>query len=132
MEVVMGKAKIMIVDDEGIVLRAYEKELTKVGYEVFRAMTGKEALEIARKEKIDIVFTDLVMSEMNGVEVCKEIKKMSPKTELVLMSGCPEEVAKHQMGFIEAGGRDEWLRKPLGPNELPETVEKILKEKGAE
>jgi YesN/AraC family two-component response regulator len=124
----MGKAKILIVDDEKIILTAYAKELKMAGYEALRAMTGKEAIEIARKEKPDIVFTDLVMHEMNGVEVCKKIKEIRPETEVVLISGYPEEIQKFQMDFIDAGGREEWLRKPLGQDELPETAKKIMKE----
>lgn len=124
----MGKAKILIVDDEKIVLIAYVKELKTAGYEVLRAMTGKEAIEIAGKEKLDIVFTDLVMPEMNGIEVCKKIKEINPETMVVLISGYPEEIQKYQMDFISAGGREEWLRKPLTHDELPETAEKILEE----
>lgn len=126
----MCKAKILIVDDEKIVLRAYVRELEKAGYEVFRAMTGQEAIEIAQKEKPDIVFTDLVMPEMNGVEVCKKIKEINPGIEVVLISGYPEEISKYGEDFWDAGGRDEILRKPLGPDELPGKAEKILKEIG--
>jgi len=125
----MDKIKILIVDDEKIILKAYSRELERMGYEVYRAMNGQEAIEIAQREKPDIVFTDLIMPGMNGVEVCKKIKEMHPETEVVLVSGYPEEVVEHQMNFVGAGGREEWLRKPLGPDELPRTVKKILNEK---
>lgn len=57
----MRKAKILIIDDEKIVLSTYSKELTAAGYDVFTASNGRTALEIVRQEKPDIVFTDLVM-----------------------------------------------------------------------
>jgi len=126
----VGMPKILIVDDERIVLKAYTRELERLGYEVFRAMTGPEALEIAKRECPDIVFTDLVMPEMNGVEICKAIKGICPDAEIVLISGYPEEVVRFQMKFVDAGGREEWLRKPLGIDELPDAAKRILKEKG--
>jgi len=126
----MAKPKILIVDDEKIVLKAYARELERVGYEVFRAMTGSEAIEIAKRERPDIVFTDLIMPKMNGVEICKTLKGICPDAEIVLISGYPEEVVRFQIAFVDAGGREEWLRKPLSIDELPDTAKLILKEKG--
>jgi YesN/AraC family two-component response regulator len=125
----MGKAKILIVDDEKIVLKAFSRELEHEGYTVFRAITGSEALKIAEREKPEIVFTDLVMPEMNGLEICKAIKQMLPGTEVVLISGFPEEVLKYGLDFVKAGGREEWLRKPLAADELPKAAKKLLFEK---
>lgn len=105
----MDKVRILIIDDERIILKAYTKELEAMGYEVHSAMSGQEAIEILQRESFDIAFTDLVMPGMNGVEICKKIKEMYPETEVVLISGYPEEVVEHQMNFVEAGGREEWL-----------------------
>ncbi len=124
----MSRGKTLVVDDDKIVVKAFARELENAGYEVFKAMAGEEAVEIAKKEKLDLVFVDLVMPEMNGVEVCRKIKEINPQIEVVLISGYPDEVAMYQMDFIEAGGREEWLRKPLGPDELQDTADKILKE----
>ena len=122
----MSKIKVLIVDDEKIALKAYAKELRKSGYTVYKAETGNEGVEIARSEKPDIVFTDLIMPDINGVEVCKMIKAMDSKIEVVLISGHPEEAVKYQLDFVDAGGREEWLRKPLEPYELTETVKKYM------
>jgi len=65
----MSKKKILVVDDEKIVLRASVKELEKAGYIVFTAINEDEALNIVRAEKPDLVFADLVMQGTNGVEV---------------------------------------------------------------
>jgi CheY-like chemotaxis protein len=75
----MDKIKILIVDDEKIILKAYAKELEAIGCEVYRAMNGQEAIKMAQRENFDIVFTDLVMPGMNGVEVCRGIKKIHPR-----------------------------------------------------
>ena len=128
----MDKAVVLIVDDEKIILRAYAKELERIGYKVFTAINGQTAIEIAQKEKIDIVFTDLIMPEMSGIEVCKKIKEISPETEVVLMSGYFEKAAGSKTPFTLAGGREEWFTKPLKEGELLEIVqmlERIKQEK---
>lgn len=126
----MGKAKIMIVDDEALVLRAYKKELVQSGYDVIDSSSAKEALEIIKQEKIDILLVDLVMPGMNGVEMCQIVKTISPDTEVVLMSGYIDEMQKNWIEFIKAGGRDFFLRKPLGERELSDTIKTILIERG--
>ncbi len=127
----MSKAKVLIVDDEKIVLKAYSIELEEEGFEVFRAATGPEAIEIMKKEMPEIVFTDLVMPGMNGVEICKQIKEIKPDAQVVLISGHPEEVVKYAVAFVEAGGKEEWLRKPLAEDELIQTANKLLQESKA-
>ncbi|MFH1874388.1 MAG: response regulator [Pseudomonadota bacterium] len=124
----MSKAKVLIVDDEKIVLKAYSLELEEAGFEVFRAASGAEAIAMTKKEMPEIVFTDLVMPGMNGVEICKKIKEIKPDAQVVLISGHPEEVVKYAVAFVDAGGKEEWLRKPLAKDELIETAEKLVKE----
>ena len=123
------KGKILIVDDEAIILLSWENMLTSAGYDVETASNGNKAIEIALKQKPDIVITDLIMPEMNGVELCKRIKNISPDTEVVLLSGHPEAVTNYKTDFIRAGGRNTILNKPLSLNEMITTVEAIMQEK---
>lgn len=124
----MRKGKILIVDDEQIVLRGYKAELEEAGHDVKAVATGEEAVALAEKEKFDIVYVDLVMPGMNGVEVCREIKNKCPDIEVVLVSGHPTEIKQYQIPFWGAGGRDEILRKPLLEDELAQVTEKVLQE----
>ena len=124
----MEKARILIVDDEEIFVRSHKKELEQAGYEVKTALSGKEAVEIVKKESFDVVYVDLIMPEINGVEVCQEIKGIRPDTEVVLISGHLNHVVKYRPAFIAAGGRDKILRKPLLNGDLPKVTEDILKE----
>lgn len=126
----MCKAKILIVDDEKIVLRAYKKELEDQGYSITAVLSAEEAIEIAANKQFDIILTDLIMPGLSGVELCKEVKKISPQTDVVLMSGYDEEMQKSWLEFIRAGGRDFFLRKPLSKGELKDTIATILIEKG--
>ncbi|MBT4945057.1 MAG: response regulator, partial [Candidatus Marinimicrobia bacterium] len=109
----MAKGKILLIDDEQIFLVAHHEELQDAGYEIVTALTGKDAITVAEKEKFDIVYVDLIMPDMNGVEVCKEMKKVSPDTVVVLVSGQPKEILKYWKSFLDAGGKDKILRKPL-------------------
>jgi len=124
-----NKVKILIVDDEELILRGWKKELESEGYEVRIALNGQLAVEEAIKEKPDIVITDLIMPEMGGVEVCRKLKEMHPDTEVVFVSGHPTQTEKQIMDFIDAGGRDEYLRKPLLDDEILSVVRGIVEER---
>jgi twitching motility two-component system response regulator PilH len=123
------KARILIVDDEALILLGWEQSLKSAGYDVKTALNGKEALEITLEQKPDIVITDLIIPEMNGVELCRRIKTISPETEVLLISGHPEEIYNYQRDFISAGGRDAVLKKPLSVIEMIKAVETIMSEK---
>lgn len=122
----MSKGKILIVDDTKIVCLSLEAELTDAGFDVESAFGGEGALDKVKDGSFDLVFTDLVMPGVNGVELCRDIKKASPRTEVVLMSGHPAEVEQNKQPFLDAGGRDEFLRKPFQPGEVVEVANSIL------
>lgn len=122
----MKKIKVLIVDDEEIVIKGIKKGLKFSGFIVHVVIGGKEAIHSVKKEFYDVVLIDLVMPGMNGVETCKEIKKISPKTEVLLLSGYPQEIEKLQQDFLDAGGQDLFLRKPLLANEVKDAINKIL------
>jgi CheY-like chemotaxis protein len=124
----VSQGKILIVDDEELVGMFFKRVLQESGYEVKVAQSGREALELARKERFDIVYTDLVMPEMNGVEVCKQIKKLNPKTEVIMISGHPAQIGRYVLPFFEAGGQDKILRKPVSEEEILEVAAKAMKE----
>ena len=123
------KGRILIVDDEAVILLSWENSLTSAGYDVETALNGNDAIEIAYKQKPDIVITYLIMPEMNGVELCRRIKTISPETEVVLLSGHPEVINNYRSDFISAGGREEVLIKPLSINEMIKAVDKVMSEK---
>ncbi|MFH1654136.1 MAG: response regulator [Pseudomonadota bacterium] len=124
----MEKKKILVVDDDEIVILAYKRELEELGYDVITVMNGFDAVEIIKKEAIPLVFVDLILPRMNGVEICKKIKEISPSTQVVLVSGHPTEVREFQKDFLMSGGRDEILRKPLLEDELGHIAKKVFDE----
>lgn len=77
---------ILIVDDEAMIRRALDKFLGDLGYKTWTAENGREGLEVIKKEPIDLVLVDLMMPEMNGVELIRNIKEVSPSTVCIIMT----------------------------------------------
>jgi YesN/AraC family two-component response regulator len=118
--------KVLIVDDEELVVAGIKKGLENTGLVVKTILGGEHAIKLLSKEFFDVVIVDLVMPGFNGVDTCKGIKKVSPKTEVMLLSGFPNQIEKHLMNFINAGGKDLFLRKPLLADEIKEAIYKVL------
>ncbi len=82
----MALPVLLVVDDDESNLEGLEGVFAKEGYRVFMARGGKEALERVRSEHVDVVLTDLMMPDMDGLDLLKSIKTVSPETEVILMT----------------------------------------------
>ena len=80
-------ANILIIDDEKEQADAIAESLRKVGYTCSTAVSGNNVLEIIRRDEIDVVVTDLVMQEIDGMRILRETKENSPETEVILITG---------------------------------------------
>ncbi len=125
----MDKPRILLVDDDALFLLAHREELKAAGYEARTARDGREALEIAGREKIAIAFVDLIMPRLGGIETCRGLRRISPGTEVVLLTGFPDQLSPPLRKFLEEKGGPAKLSKPLREDELARTIEKILKER---
>ncbi len=112
-------AKVLVVDDDAVVGRSFDRVLTDKGYDVSTAMNGQEALNKFAGGHHDVVFTDIKMPGMNGIEVAQRIKQSSPRTPVVVVTGYGTPTAEAEAAAI---GVSEFLHKPL----LPETIEEIM------
>jgi CheY-like chemotaxis protein/anti-anti-sigma regulatory factor len=79
--------KVLVIDDEGATLTMFRLFLMAYGYEVFLAEDGKTGIDLVRRHHPEIVFTDLKMPEIDGFAVLKEIKKIAPRTEVIVITG---------------------------------------------
>src|SRR5690242_842480 len=77
---------VLVVDDEPSNLTSLRKIFEREHMRVFTAENAKEALEVSRKHRIEVVLTDLMMPGSNGVELMRAVKEVSPDTEVVLMT----------------------------------------------
>jgi CheY-like chemotaxis protein len=121
-----NQRNILIVDDEIPVVLSVQNELEHNGYAVKTASNGEAAIILVRAEFFDIALVMMTMSGMNGVETCKQIKEISSKTQVVLLSTNPNQAGKLLNSFVDAGGIDVFLRKPFFINEVKDAVYKIL------
>jgi PAS domain S-box-containing protein len=78
---------VLLVEDEEAIVRVLARSLQYDGYEVVTAANGQEGLEVFRRERPDIVLTDIKMPVMDGLELLKEIKAESPETEVIIITG---------------------------------------------
>ncbi len=124
--------KILVIDDEKIVRTAFERELGREGYKVDSASDGMEAILKVRSEKYDLIFIDMVMPVMDGIQTCKAIKEASPDSIQIFMTGkVDKETIWNEIEFTKAGGKVYYLYKPFGDNEILDVIKKALAEKQA-
>ncbi|MEM7347615.1 MAG: response regulator, partial [Chloroflexota bacterium] len=119
----MAETQILIVDDEIDVLDLCERILAAKGYNVKTAHNGQQAIELAQRERFDLLLTDIKMPGMSGLEIAQALKESDPNTICITMTG----YSTMDM-VIEALklGIDEFILKPFTPDELARTVFEAL------
>lgn len=115
----MATARVLIVDDEPAVLRLVSRALVGSGYEVLGATSPGEALNLVQSSpRIDLVISDVVMPEMRGPELVREVTRHSPSTAAILMSA--------YVDGPELPPDVPFIQKPFIARELVATVERTL------
>ncbi len=118
--------KILLVEDEKIMINLLEKKLIQEGYDVRVAVNGEEGLKAMREEKPDIVLLDIIMPKMGGFEVMEEMGKDPVLKEIPIViisnSGQPVELDKAK----ELGAKDWLIKTEFDPQEVVEKVEKQI------
>ena len=109
--------KVLVVDDDPVVSKSFDRVLTRRGYAVVTAENGQEALNKIANEDYDAVFTDIKMPGMSGIEVAERMHAKRPWMPVVIITGYGS--AEHE-ARAEAAGVRGFLRKPLSP-EMIET-----------
>jgi len=118
--------KVLVVDDDPVVGRSFERVLSGKGYAVITARDGEEALRKLGAEAYDVVFTDIRMPGMSGLEVAERVKASQPWLPVVIVTGYGTEENEAR---AEAAGVAEFLRKPLSPEAIEGSAEKALHER---
>src|ERR1700730_16119260 len=110
-------SKILVVDDEAILLETIAYNLEQAGYQVFTAADGASALEAARREKPDLLILDLMLPVIDGLEVCRQLRRDDEMSNtLILMLTAKSEEIDKVVG-LEVGA-DDYVTKPFGRHEL--------------
>ena len=119
--------KILIVDDEKIERKGicFLLKQRKEEMEILEASNGKEACELLKRQPVDILFTDVKMPFMNGIELVAKARELQPDIEMVIFSGYGEfEYARQAM----KSGVYNYVLKPVDPEEFHQTVDRLLEE----
>ena len=113
-------------DDEPDILEFLGYNLKKEGYKVFTALNGKEAISIAKKEIPELIVLDVMMPEMDGMEVCKELREIdSLKKVMIAFLTARNEDYSQIAGFDS--GADDYITKPIKPNVFVSRVNALLR-----
>ena len=112
--------RILLVDDEEILRDTIEEMLVVLGYDVELAKDAKEALEIAQKEYFPLIITDLMMPEIDGTQLCKQIREINETAVIYAFSGFLTEVDSDQLKSV---GFDGHLCKPVKIEVLKHAIE---------
>ncbi len=117
---------MLLVEDEDVVRSFAVRALKRQGYEVFEASTGLEALDVMAEhnDKIDIVVSDVVMPEMDGPTLLKELRKKNPDLKIIFVSGYPHEAFETSLDKNEHFA---FLPKPFS---LPQLAAKVKEQLG--
>lgn len=119
----MEKETILIVDDEKEIRELIEIYLRNEGYQVLKAGTGLEALELVGRQKIDLIILDVMMPVVNGIDACIKIREQH-NTPIIMLSAKVEDIDKI-LGL--SVGADDYLTKPFNPLELIARVKAQLR-----
>jgi two-component system response regulator AtoC len=117
------KAKVLVVDDEAIVRQSLRDWLGEVGHQVLTAENGTQALEVIQKEKPAILITDLVMPGIDGIELMKRAKEISPGIEVIIITAYGS--IPTAINAIREGAYD-YIEKPFCPERAEILIDKLM------
>ncbi len=120
------KKQILLVDDENLIREMLTDAFTKQGYKVWSAAGGKEALKILKHQSVNVMFLDLNMPEMNGIELCRQIRRDKPMAIIYALTGF---ASLFELSDCREAGFDDYFTKPAKLDDLfnaaAEAFEKI-------
>lgn len=119
----MKNFKVLFVDDDQHILSIVEQFISRWGFGITTVSSGAQAIEMVRDDHYNVAFTDLIMPEMGGMEILKQIKQISPETEVIIVSG---------YGTIESAieamklGSYDFLQKPINFDRFKILIDRII------
>ena len=118
--------KVLVVDDDPVVGKSFDRVLSGKGYAVITARNGEEALNKLHNETYDVVFTDIKMPGMSGLEVAERVRASQPWLPVVIVTGYGTDAYEAR---AKAAGVSSFLHKPLSPEMIEGSAQKALLEK---
>ncbi|MBI5598248.1 MAG: response regulator [Deltaproteobacteria bacterium] len=119
-----SKVKVLVVDDEETVGLGMSEILKDEGFEAAYVISGSRAVEEVKKADYGIIFMDIIMPGMNGLDTFREIRKIRPGARVILFTGYFKDAADAISQGVREGMIDEFIRKPYFADEIIRTARK--------
>ena len=119
------KEKILIVEDNPQNMRLFEMTLRSKGYRLLTATDGEKALDMATRDKPDLIIMDIYLPKVSGLEVTKRLRQMPAFNHVPIIAVTAHAMKGDKEKIIEAGC-DAYLPKPINTRQLPEVVTEML------
>jgi two-component system, OmpR family, alkaline phosphatase synthesis response regulator PhoP len=120
----VGKKTILIIEDEPNIVMGLQDALEFEGYDVASAGTGREGVNLAMQRKPDVVLLDLMLPDINGYQVCEEIRRRDPFMPVIMLTARSQETDK--IRGLDAGA-DDYVTKPFSVAELTARIRAIVR-----
>ena len=117
------KAQVLVIDDDAVVGHSFDRVLSEKGYDVDTALSGEKGLEDIEARNYDVVFTDIKMPGIDGIEVAERIRKKCPWTPVVVITGYGPTENEARASVLGVSG---FVRKPLTPEMIESVTLKAL------
>jgi CheY-like chemotaxis protein len=118
--------KILVIDDDPLVRSTIARVLSRAGYDFVLAVDGKHGLELFESEQPDLVITDLIMPEKEGIETIRAIREMHPEANIIAISGGGRIGSVDLLTLATKFGAREVISKPFEPADLRESISRCL------
>ncbi len=119
-------ARILLVDDDDTLRKLLSRMLSRTEHELEEARTGFEALDSYRKRPAEVVITDIIMPDKEGLETIRELRKINPEVKIIAMSGGGRVNATDCLMLARGLGANLTLEKPFSNEELLAAVSSVL------
>jgi len=117
--------KILVVDDDDLVLIALTELLKPKGYEVMTALSGPAALDLLSRDRVDLIILDIIMPEMSGLEVCRKIRTMETNQDVPIIMLTAKSADEDKQQGMDAGA-NLFLPKPISPQRLIQLIDEAV------
>ena len=119
-------ARILVIDDEAIIRRMLRTALEREGHEVLEAHHGEEGIRLHQAKPAELVITDMLMPELDGVEVIMEMRRQTPDLKIIAMSGGGHFGQTETLDIAKPLGAFSTVRKPFRLEVMLEAVDRAL------
>jgi len=124
----MAAPKILLVDDEGLMLVLYKVHLERAGYQLATANSGEEGVELAAREMPDLIVMDVIMQGMSGLAALRALKTndATKAIPVIIVTAAADRSLEAARRESASGGAARFLSKPISPQQLVAEIQKIV------